>query len=352
MPIVNGYAVQTATDRLAPFRFERRPVRPHDLSIAIQYCGVCHSDVHQARNEWKGDSIYPMVPGHEIAGVVTATGPAVTRFAVGDRVGVGCFVDSCRTCANCLAGVEQYCVSGATQTYNGRERDGLTPTLGGYSTAIVVDEQYVLRMPASLPLDAASPLLCAGITLYSPLRHWAAGPGSRVGIIGLGGLGHMGVKIARALGAHVTVFSHSARKQAEALRLGAHQFVVTTSQDAFTASAQTFDLLINTVSVALDWSQYLKLLRRDGTMVLVGIPEEPVPMKAFELLDARRRLAGSAIGGIAETQEMLDFCAVHGITADIELIDIGQINQAWDRLLQGDVRSRFVIDMASLPAPH
>ena len=351
MPIANGYAVRTATDRLAPFRFERRAVRPTDVAIAIKYCGVCHSDLHQARNEWRGDSIYPMVPGHEVAGHVTAVGSAVTGCAVGDPVGVGCFVDSCRTCASCLAGVEQYCLMGATQTYNGLERDGVTPTMGGYSNAIVVDAAYVLRMPTTLSLDAAAPLLCAGITLYSPLRHWAAGPGARVGIIGLGGLGHMGVKLARALGANVTVFSHTARKRAEALRLGAHHFVVSTDPEVFTTGAQTFDLLINTVSVALDWNEYLKLLRRDGTMVLVGIPQDPVPLKAFELLGARRRLAGSSIGGIAETQEMLDFCAAHGIAADIELINIEDINQAWDRLLKGDVRSRFVIDMASLPAP-
>ena len=347
MPKVKGYAAQKAKDPLAPWTFDRRNPGPHDVAIDIKYCGICHSDIHQARDEWTG-SIFPMVPGHEIAGIVTAVGSAVTLFAVGDRVGVGAFVDSCRECANCKAGVEQYCMPGNSQTYNGLERDGVTPTMGGYSRSIVVDEKYVLRMPKNVPLDAGAPLLCAGITLYSPLRHWKAGPGTRVGIIGLGGLGHMGVKIARALGADVTVFSHSARKRDEAIRLGAHHFCATNDSEALTPLAQTFDLLINTVSVAVDWNLYLNLLRLDGSMVVVGLPEAPVPMGAMPLVQMRRRLAGSGLGGIAETQEMLDFCSRHTILADIELVKIQQVNEAWERVVKGDVRSRFVIDMASL----
>jgi alcohol dehydrogenase (NADP+) len=348
MPKVTGYAVQHATDRLAPWVFDRRDPRPHDVAIDIKYCGICHSDIHQARNEWTGDSIYPMVPGHEIAGVVTGVGASVTRFKPGDVVGVGCFVDSCRACASCKAGFEQYCVETPTLTYNGRERDGVTPTMGGYSKAIVADEHYVLRMPVHLPLDASAPLLCAGITLYSPLRHWKAGPGTRVGIVGLGGLGHMGVKIARAMGAEVTVFSHTPGKHEEAMRLGAHHFHVSGHPEVFTTLARTFDLVINSVSVAIDWNQYLGLLRLDGTMVIVGIPQAPVPLKPQPLLDARRRLAGSAIGGIAETQEMLDFCDEHRIASDIELIPIQQVNEAWRRILASDVRYRFVIDTQSL----
>src|SRR5579864_607982 len=344
----NGYGVDNARARLAPIAFNRRDPGPHDVAIDIQYCGICHSDIHQARNEWTGDSIYPMVPGHEIAGVVTGVGSSVTKFKVGDAVGVGCFVDSCRACPNCKAGFEQYCVETPTLTYNGRERDGVTPTMGGYSKAIVADENYVLRMPATLPLDAAAPLLCAGITLYSPLRHWKAGPGTRVAIVGLGGLGHMGVKIAHAMGAEVAVFSHTPRKRDEAMRLGAHHFHVSSEPDVFTRLAQTFDLVINTVSVAIDWGQYLDLLRLDGTMVLVGIPQAPVPLAAQPLLHARRRLAGSAIGSIAETQEMLDFCGHHRLPADIEVISIQQVNEAWQRILASDVRYRFVIDLASL----
>jgi len=350
MPKTNGYAALSAAAPLTPFGFNRRDPRPHDVAIDIKYCGICHSDIHQARNEWTGDSIYPMVPGHEIAGIVTRVGSSVTRFKAGDVVGVGCFVDSCRACANCKAGFEQYCVETPTLTYNGLERDGVTPTMGGYSTAIVADEHYVLRMPAHLPLDASAPLLCAGITLYSPLRHWKVGRGTRVGIVGLGGLGHMGVKIARALGAEVTVFSHTARKRDEAIRLGAHHFHVSSRPDTFTTLKQTLDVIINTVSVAIDWNQYLELIRLDGTMVVVGIPQAPVPMTAQSLLGARRRLAGSAIGSIAETQEMLDFCGEHRIVSDIELIPIQQVNEAWARVLAGDVRYRFVIDMGTLEA--
>jgi uncharacterized zinc-type alcohol dehydrogenase-like protein len=348
MPKVSGYAALSPDAQLAPFVFDRRDPRPHDVAIDVKYCGICHSDIHQARNEWTGDSIYPMVPGHEIAGVVTGVGASVTKFRVGDAVGVGCFVDSCRACANCKAGFEQYCVETPTLTYNGRERDGVTPTMGGYSTAIVADENYVLRMPAHLPLDAAAPLLCAGITLYSPLRHWKAGPGTRVAIVGLGGLGHMGVKIAHAMGAEVAVFSHTARKRDEAIRLGARHFHLSSEPEVFRRLEQTFDLVINTVSVAIDWSQYLGLLRLDGTMVLVGIPQAPVPLAAQPLLHARRRLAGSAIGSIAETQEMLDFCGRHRLAADIELVSIQQVNEAWRRILASDIRYRFVIDMGTL----
>lgn len=351
MPKVNSYAVQSAAARLAPFVFERRAVRPVDVSIAIAYCGICHSDIHQARNEWRGDSIYPMVPGHEITGTVTAVGSAVTTFKVGDQVGVGCFVDSCRTCVNCQRGLDQYCIPGPTLTYNALERDGKTPTMGGYSNAIVVDEQYVLRMPANLPLDAAAPLLCAGITVYSPLRHWQVGPGSRVGIVGLGGLGHMAVKIARALGADVTVFSHTAHKRAEALRLGAARFYATDDPETFTALKHGYDLVINTASAAIDWNQYLELLRLDGSMVLVGIPQRSVPMTAQPLIEARRRLAGSGMGSIRETQDMLDFCSRNGITADIERIRIQDVNEAWERVVRGDVRSRLVIDMSTLAQP-
>jgi uncharacterized zinc-type alcohol dehydrogenase-like protein len=350
MPKTNGYAVHHATDLLAPWSFDRRDPRPHDVAIDIKYCGICHSDIHQARNEWTGDSIYPMVPGHEITGVVTRVGASVTRFKAGDAVGVGCFVDSCRACAHCKAGFEQYCVETPTLTYNGLERDGVTPTMGGYSNAIVADEHYVLRMPAHLPLDAAAPLLCAGITTYSPLRHWKAGPGTRVGIIGLGGLGHMGVKIARALGAEVAVFSRTPGKHDEAMRLGAHHFYVSSPPEVFTTLERSFDLVINTVSVAIDWNQYLGLLRLDGTMVIVGIPQAPVPLMPQPLLAARRSLAGSAIGSIAETQEMLDFCGEHRIVSDIELIPIQQVNEAWRRILASDVRYRFVVDMESLEA--
>ncbi len=350
MPQVRGYAAQHARDRLNPWVFDRREPRPHDVAIAIKYCGICHSDIHQVRNEWMGDSIYPMVPGHEIAGVVTGVGTNVTRFKIGDPVGVGCFVDTCRVCVACKAGLEQYCVATPTFTYNAHERDGVTPTMGGYSNAIVVDEHYVLRMPASLALDAAAPLLCAGITLYSPLRHWKAGPDTRVGIIGLGGLGHMGVKIARALGAEVTVFSRSQRKRDDALRLGAHHYHVASTPDTFTPLQKTFDLIINTVSSAIDWNQYLELLRLDGSMVVVGIPEVPVPMRAQPLTGARRSVAGSGMGSIAETQEMLDFCGEHQIAADIERIPIQQVNEAWQRVVKSDVRYRFVIDMETLGA--
>jgi uncharacterized zinc-type alcohol dehydrogenase-like protein len=350
MSKTKGYAAMTAKAPLAPYSFERREPREHDVVIDIKFCGICHSDIHQARNEW-GDflqeSIFPMVPGHEIGGVVTAVGGKVGKYKVGDKVGVGCFVDSCRTCPSCQRSLEQYCDVHTVWTYNGREKDG-TPTYGGYSERIVVDENYVLRIPDNLPLDAAAPLLCAGITLYSPLRHWQAGPGKRVAIVGMGGLGHMGVKLAHALGAEVTVLSQSLKKRDDAKRLGADHFYATSDPETFRELAGYFDLIINTVSAEIDWNQYFGLLKLDSTMVLVGVPEKKIPVGAMPLLARRRSLAGSAIGGIKETQEMLDFCGKNGITSDIEVIPIQKVNEAYERVQKSDVRYRFVIDMASL----
>ena len=350
MPRVNGYAALKARDRLVLFAFDRRDPHPHDVAIDIKYCGICHSDIHQARDEWT-DSSFPMVPGHEIVGVVRSVGAAVTRFKTGDIVGVGTFVDSCRKCDNCRAGFEQYCIPGNSQTYNGNEQDGKTPTRGGYSNAIVVDENYVFRMPATLSMAGSAPLLCAGITMYSPLRHWKAGPGKRVGIIGLGGLGNVGVKLAHAMGADVTVFSHSPKKRDEALRLGANRCFVMPDMERFEELQHSLDLIINTVSVPIDWSRYVELLRLDATMVIVGIPPAPVPVEAMPLISARRCIAGSGTGGLAETQEMLDFCAAHNITSDVEVVRIQDVNASWDRVVNNDVRGRLVIDMASLPAP-
>lgn len=341
-----GYAALTAKAKLAPFSFERREPRAHDVLIDIQYCGICHSDIHQARDEW-GDAIFPMVPGHEITGTVKAVGGKVTKFTVGDRVGVGCFVDSCRTCPECRQGMEQYCAVRTSWTYNGRERDE-TPTYGGYSEKIVVDENYVLRIPDGLPLDATAPLLCAGITLYSPLKHWQAGPGKKVAIVGMGGLGHMGVKIAHALGAEVTVLSQSLRKKEDGLRLGAYRYSATSDPETFTKLQRYFDLIINTVSADINWNDYLKLLKVDGSMVVVGLPANENAVKAGVLAMGRRSLAGSAIGGIRETQEMLDFCEKHKIVSDIEITPIQKVNEAYERVLKSDVRYRFVIDMASL----
>ncbi len=347
MTQAKAYAAHQAKEPLKPFTFERRTPGAHDVALDIKYCGVCHSDIHQARDEW-GGSTFPMVPGHEIAGVVTQVGNQVTKFKVGDVVGVGCFVDSCRECEPCRHGLEQYCKKGMNLTYNGVEKDGKTPTQGGYSSHIVVDENYVLRIPKNLPLNAAAPLLCAGITLYSPLKHWKAGPGKNVAIIGLGGLGHMGVKIANGLGADVTVLSHSPKKQEDAKRLGAHHFYATSDAETFTKLQGHFDLIINTVSAPLDWNQYLSLLKIDGTMVVVGVPDQPASLAAFSLIGGRRSLAGSLIGGIAETQEMLDFCGKHNIVCDIEEIAIQKVNEAYERVVKSDVRYRFVIDMGSL----
>jgi alcohol dehydrogenase (NADP+) len=341
-----GYAAGAAKAPLAPYAFERRDPRERDVLIDIQYCGICHSDIHQARDEW-GGSIFPMVPGHEIAGTVVAVGSGVTRYKIGDKVGVGCFVDSCRTCVQCRKGLEQYCTVGTVFTYNSREHDG-TPTMGGYSERIVVDEDYVLRMPGNLPLDASAPLLCAGITLYSPLMHWHAGPGMNVAIVGLGGLGHMGVKLAHALGAEVTVLSQSLRKREDGKRLGADHFYATSDAGTFKKLQGHFDLIVNTVSAQMDWNQYVSLLKVDGSLVVVGIPEKQIPVGAYPLVSGRRSLAGSMIGGIRETQEMLDFCSRHGIASDIETIPIQKVNEAYERVLKSDVRYRFVIDIASL----
>ena len=345
-----GYAAGAAKAPLGPFTFERREPLEHDVVIDIKYCGICHSDIHQARNEWgdyQEECIFPMVPGHEIGGLVSAVGSKVTKYKVGDKVGVGCFVDSCRTCTECKSGMEQYCSVGTIWTYNARDKEG-QPTYGGYSDRIVVDENYVLRMPENLSLDACAPLLCAGITLYSPLRHWNAGPGKKVAVVGLGGLGHMGVKLAHAMGAEVTVLSQTLKKQADARRLGADHFYATQNPETFTNLANSFDLILNTVAGKIDWNEYLNLLKLDGTMVLVGLPEKDVPVAAFSLTARRRSLAGSQIGGIGETQEMLDFCGKYGVACDIEVIPIQKVNEAYERVLKSDVRYRFVIDMASL----
>lgn len=346
MATAKGYAAPAAGAPLAPFSFERRAPNPDDVVIAVQYCGVCHSDIHMVDNGW-GQSVYPIVPGHEITGVVTAVGAKVTRFKEGDRVGVGCFVDSCTTCAQRDLDREQY-MPGLVLTYSGFEPGNDVPTYGGYSDHMVVKEGYVLSIPDNLPLDAAAPLLCAGITLYSPLRHWNAGPGKSVAILGLGGLGHMGVKLAHAMGAEVTVLSQTLSKKDDGLKMGADHYHATSDPKTFEALAGTFDLLICTVSAGIDWGAYLGLLKVDGTMVLVGAPEEPVPLNAFALIPGRRTLAGSMIGSIKETQEMLDFCGQHGIVADIETIAIDQINEAYRRMQKSDVRYRFVIDMATL----
>jgi alcohol dehydrogenase (NADP+) len=350
MPQTKGYAAATPKTPLGPYSFERRDPREYDVVIDIKFCGICHSDIHQARNEWSDyleESIFPMVPGHEIAGIVKTVGSKVTRLKVGDRVGVGCFVDSCRTCSSCKRDLEQYCLVHTDWTYNARDKNG-EPTYGGYSERIVVDENYVLRLPENLPLDASAPLLCAGITLYSPLRQWQAGPGKKVAIVGLGGLGHMGVKFAHALGAETTVLSQSLTKQADGKRLGADHYHATSDPSTFTRLTGYFDLIINTVSAEMDWNDYLNLLKVDGSMVVVGLPEKPIPINPFALASRRRSLAGSSIGGILETQEMLDFCGQHKIASDIEVIPIQKVNEAYERVLKSDVRYRFVIDMASL----
>jgi alcohol dehydrogenase (NADP+) len=346
---VSAYAATSATAPLTETTITRREVGPHDVAFDIHFAGICHSDLHTVRGEW-GAVEYPMVPGHEIAGIVTAVGSEVTKYQVGDRVGVGCFVDSCRECAQCRAGEEQYCTNpGMVGTYNGVGRDG-RPTQGGYSGAIVVDENYVLRIPDRLPLDAAAPLLCAGITLYSPLRHWNAGPGTRVAVVGLGGLGHMGVKLAHAMGATVTVLSQSLKKMEDGLRLGADEYYATSDPATFEKLAGSFDLILNTVSATLDLNDYLGLLTLDGTLVELGMPDQPMTVPAPALIFGRRRLAGSLIGGIAETQEMLDFCAEHDVRPEIEVIAPDYINNAYERMLASDVRYRFVIDTQSLRA--
>ncbi|MCT7353266.1 NAD(P)-dependent alcohol dehydrogenase [Streptomyces sp. 15-116A] len=347
MTTVAAYAAPAAKAPLERTTIERRAVGEHDVLIDIKFAGICHSDIHQAREGW-GEAIFPMVPGHEIAGIVSEVGPGVTKFAVGDRVGVGCMVDSCRECENCLAGEEQYCTgTGMVGTYNAVGKDG-EPTYGGYSQKIVVDENYVLRIPDGLSLDVAAPLLCAGITTYSPLKHWNAGPGKKVAVLGMGGLGHMAVKLAHALGAEVTVLSQSLRKKDDGLKLGADHYYATSDPATFEQLAGTFDLIVSTVSAPLDFGAYLGLLRKDGALVNVGAPEEPVSLNLFALLGGRKTLAGSMIGGIRETQEMLDFCAAHGIGAEIELIGAAEINDAYERVLNSDVRYRFVIDTATI----
>lgn len=354
MPIATRAFVATASDKpLTPYSFERRDPGPDDVAIQIKYAGVCHSDLHIVKNDL-GNTTYPIVPGHEIAGVVTAVGQNVTRFKVGDRVGVGCMVDSCRQCKPCQEGEEQYCVPGMTQTYGSPDPKGAGVdqkiTQGGYSSAIVVDQDFVLRIPDSLPLDAAAPLLCAGITTYSPLKTWGVGPGSKVAVVGLGGLGHMAVKLAAAMGAEVTVLSTSDRKRADAERMGAKYFLINSDKEAMKAAAETFDLIINTVSATHEISGHLQLLAKDGTMVMLGLTTEGLPVFAMPLLWRRRRVAGSLIGGIRETQEMLDFCAEHGIACDIEMIAPEQINEAYARMEKSDVRYRFVIDIDKLAA--
>jgi uncharacterized zinc-type alcohol dehydrogenase-like protein len=343
-----GYAAQDARSPLAPFEFERRSLREYDVQIDVMYCGVCHSDLHQARNEWS-NTIYPVVPGHEIVGRVQEVGPGVTRYKAGDLVGVGCLVDSCRTCASCAEGLEQYCENGWVGTYNGADRVTGDITYGGYATKIVVDEAFVLRIPDNLDPAGAAPLLCAGITTYSPLRTWGAGPGTKVGVIGLGGLGHMGVKLASAMGAHVVLFTTSPSKIEDAKRLGAHEVVISKDPEQMRAHVNSFDFLLNTVAAQHDLNPFIELLKRDGTMTLVGAPEHDHPSpQVFGLIMKRRRIAGSLIGGIAETQEMLDFCGKHGITSDIEMIPMQKINEAYERMLKSDVKYRFVIDLDSL----
>ncbi|MGP4674771.1 NAD(P)-dependent alcohol dehydrogenase [Agrobacterium salinitolerans] len=348
MAIARGYAATDASKPLTPFTFERREPNDDDVVIDIKYAGICHSDIHTVRNEWK-NAVYPIVPGHEIAGVVRAVGSKVTKFKVGDHVGVGCFVDSCVGCATRDLDNEQY-MPGLVGTYNSVDRDGKTATQGGYSDHIVVREDYVLSIPENLPLDASAPLLCAGITLYSPLHHWNAGPGKKVAIVGMGGLGHMGVKIGSAMGADITVLSQSLSKKEDGLKLGAKEYYATSDASTFEKLAGTFDLILCTVSAEIDWNAYLNLLKVNGTMVLLGVPEHAIPVHAFSVIPGRRSLAGSMIGSIKETQEMLDFCGKHNIVSEIEKIVIKDVNEAYERVLKSDVRYRFVIDMASLDA--
>ncbi|MHA7189234.1 NAD(P)-dependent alcohol dehydrogenase [Arthrobacter sp. MDT2-16] len=346
MRTVKAYAAPSATEPLVPTTIQRRDVGPKDVLIKIAYAGICHSDIHTVRGEW-GPQQYPLTVGHEIVGVVEEAGSDVTRHRVGDRVGVGCMVNSCRECANCRAGEEQYCLNGNVGTYAGVDRDG-SITQGGYSTHIVVVEDFVLSVPESIPYEAAAPLLCAGITTYSPLAHWNAGPGKKVAVVGLGGLGHMAVKIASAMGAEVTVLSQSLSKQDDGKRFGAEHYYATSDPDTFKQLESTFDLIINTVSAKIDLDAYLSLLRLDGTMVNVGAPADALPLHVFTLFNQRRSFAGSGIGGIRETQEMLDFCAQHGIAPEIEVVSADAINEAYERVLSSDVRYRFVIDTATL----
>jgi alcohol dehydrogenase (NADP+) len=342
-----AYAAQSATSPLAPFEISRRDVGDRDVLVEIAYCGVCHSDIHQARDEW-GGSIFPMVPGHEIVGRVARVGKQVKGFKAGDLAGVGCMVDSCHSCERCRSDREQFCEKTAAFTYNGTEMDRKTPTYGGYSSRIVVDERFTLKIGRGLDPAKAAPLLCAGITTYSPLRRWKTKKGDRVGVVGLGGLGHMAVKLAASMGAEVTLLSTSRKKEADARRMGAHEFALTSEKATFTRLAGRFDLVIDTVSAHHDLDQYLGMVRPEGALVLVGVPPGPVPVKAFSVIQGNKILSGSMIGGIAETQEMLNYCAQHEIASDIEIIPIQKINEAYERMIRGDVRYRFVIDLKSL----
>ena len=343
---VRGYAALSAKSDLVPYTFERRELAADDVALEIKYAGICHSDIHQAREEW-GPANFPMVPGHEIAGVVTAIGSSVTKFAVGDLIGVGVYIDSCGKCDSCLRGLGNYCVEGMTGTYNGFERDGITPTYGGYSNGFVVKEDYAVSIPAHLDLSGVAPLLCAGITLYSPLRNWKAGTGKKVGVIGLGGLGHMGVKFAHAMGADVTVFSHTPSKESDAKAMGADHFIATKNVEWNKDIRSSFDLILNTVAAEIDLDPYLQSLKLDGTLVMIGLSGKPYPIQAGTLLGARRSLAGSMIGGVPELQEMLNFCGEHNIVSDVEVIKADYINQAYERTIASDVKYRFVIDAAT-----
>ncbi len=346
MPATKAFAAQSATSPLGPFSVERREPAPTDVAIDILYCGVCHSDLHFARNEW-GMTQFPVVPGHEILGRVTKVGGKVTKFKVGDIAAVGCMVDSCRSCANCAKGLEQFC-AGCVFSYNGPDKYSGGMTFGGYSTSVVCDEAFTLKVPTNLDPARAAPLLCAGITTYSPLRHWKVGKGQKVGIVGLGGLGHMGVKFASAMGAHTVLFTTSPGKAADAKKLGAHEVIISKNEAEMKQHAGTFDFILDTVSADHDVNAYLATLKLDGTMCMVGVPPNPQPIHAFSLIMPRKQLAGSLIGGIAETQEMLDFCGKHNLACDIELIKMQEINEAYERMLKSDVKYRFVIDMASL----
>lgn len=347
MIAAKGYAAQSADATLAPFSFERRELTPRDVQIEIMYCGVCHSDLHVARNEW-GGTVYPAVPGHEIVGRVIAVGSDVQKFKVGDLAGVGCLVDSCRECKNCQKGLEQFCRNGSTGTYNSPDKHIGGRTYGGYSNTVVVDEDFTLHISDKLPLQNVAPLLCAGITTYSPLRHWKVGAGHKVGVVGLGGLGHMAVKLAASMGAEVTLLSTSPEKEQDAYKLGAKKFALTKDPEQLKGLANYFDFIIDTVSAEHDYNAYLTMLDVDGVMICVGAPPTPSQIRAFSLIGGRRSLAGSLIGGLPETQEMLDYCAEHNIVSDVEVININYINEAYERMLKGDVKYRFVIDMATL----
>ena len=343
MTLTRGYAALEAKAALVPYEFKRRDLGPCDVGFTIEYAGICHSDIHQVREEW-GTALFPMVPGHEIAGRVTHIGSKVSQFKIGDRIGVGVFIDSCRKCSNCLKGLQQYCLEGMTGTYNGYERNSQTIAFGGYSNYFVIEEGYAVHIPENLDLAGVAPLLCAGITLYSPIKHWKVGPGSKVAVMGLGGLGHMGVKFAAAMGAEVTVLSHSASKEADARAMGAHNFVLTSMEDWNKPLTKKFDLILNTVSADLDLDPYLNTLATDGTLVIIGLPGKPYAINAGTMLNGRRSIAGSMIGGMPELQEMLDFCGDHNIVSDVEIIDPSYINQAYERTVASDVKYRFVID--------